>query len=128
MERYVYQYLRLDPATEEVQGPLASCPDCLHDLTQEGGVVVVLSDGEENVWEQPSRLLADGTLDDPRGTLAAGLHSVTLCGGCREQFLNMADRCVEEVLRSGATAEIDCPCCGERIRVSVAAENVVAAG
>lgn len=127
MKKYAYRYLRIDPATEE-ESPLASCPDCGHDLTREGGVVVVLSDGEENVWEQPSRLLVDGTLDDPRGTLAAGLHAGTLCGGCREQFLNMGGRCDEEVLRSWGTTEIDCPCCGETIRVGVAAEKAEPGG
>ena len=56
-----------------------TCPECNHDLTQEGGVLLGVSIGER-VSEYRTELLPDGTLIDVDNLVHNGYHSYTVCG------------------------------------------------
>lgn len=85
MLTYLYRY------TDEKTGlPLKKCPVCQHDLTADDGVEIVLYDEGRGNWDEDSALEKDGTLFDPHGHVAQGLHSTTKCGGCGIQLHSVA--------------------------------------
>lgn len=77
--------------TTDAGTPCKKCPACGHDWLVHGGVLIELTQGFAGSWEVGGRLDADGTLLDSSRGVAKGLHSATLCGGCREQLLDFDD-------------------------------------
>lgn len=68
--------------------PLDICPECGYDLASENGIVVALAVGPGAIVEYPTNLQPSGRLADPHGDIAKGLHSETLCGGCRTSLID----------------------------------------
>lgn len=76
--------------------PMTACP-CGHDLTdQANGVTIHVSTNAGATSTQQSYLEADGTLHDPHGDVANGLHAGTACGGCGDLLIDV-DATEEEV-------------------------------
>jgi hypothetical protein len=66
--------------------PVTHCYECEQDLTEDGGISLVLSINGKLV-EVESCLDADGRLEDTvDGAVANGFHSETCCGGCGESL------------------------------------------
>lgn len=62
------------------------CPDCGHDLTQRGGVIIETTDGDNVTEHIRSRLDNTGTVVDVNDVIEDGLHSDTLCSKCNESL------------------------------------------
>lgn len=92
MSDYVYRYT--DEATDL---PLRQCPVCQNDLTADEGVEIEFYDEGRGNWTEDSALQKDGTLYDPNGHVAQGLHSQTKCGACGVQLASVAhEDCMTE--------------------------------
>lgn len=59
------------------------CPDCNSNLTSPGSIEVHLSSGSHQ-WDEEGQVDQSGTLDDPHGHVAKGLHAGSYCGSCGE--------------------------------------------